>query len=267
MQRVCSYTNCSVRPSYGYEWKEPTYCSKHKKENMENVVDKRCIIKGCIKAPIYGIVEGIPTHCYAHKNENMSNVKSKKCAEKDCIRIPTYGFEKNKPVYCAQHCKKEMVNCRSSLCQEKDCKKVSSFGYIKPTHCKQHSNEDMKYLKCGLARPHDAYLHKTIKSMASTIPSLPETTKSGKSCKSGNIRYERSFASFEGLVPDTNLRKTDCWDEEGNTIKPNDVTLKSSKKYWFICPICNHTFKCAISKITKDNYWCTCGAMKNTNLI
>ncbi len=50
MQRVCSYANCSVRPSYGYEWKEPTYCSKHKKENMENVVDKRCIIKGCIKS-------------------------------------------------------------------------------------------------------------------------------------------------------------------------------------------------------------------------
>ena len=81
MQRECSYEDCSVRPSYGYEWKEPTHCSKHKKENMENVVDKRCIIKGCIKAPIYGSVEGIPTHCYAHKLENMTNVKSKKCFE------------------------------------------------------------------------------------------------------------------------------------------------------------------------------------------
>ncbi len=91
---------------------------------------------------------------------------------------------------------------------------------------------------------------------------MPETTKSGKSNHVNRVilRYERSFASFEGLVSDTNLRKTDCWDEEGNTIKPNDVTLKSSKKYWFICPICNHTFKCAISKIIKDGYWCTCGS-------
>jgi hypothetical protein len=40
-----------------------------------------------------------------------------------------------------------------------------------------------------------------------------------------------------------------------NTIKPENVTLKSHKIIWFNCNVCNHEFDSAVSNITKGQ-WC-----------
>ena len=259
MQRICSTQECNKRPSYGYEWKKPTHCSKHAYEGMENVVDRRCQKRDCKKVPIYSY-EGKPTHCYEHKLENMINTKSKRCAEKECNRIPTYGFEKNKPIYCARHAKKEMIDCRSNTCEQEDCTTVPSFGYTKPTHCKDHRKEDMKYLKHNSKQdlPETAKSCK-FKNETASKNNLDIVKTSMPGTATYSVRYERSFASFEDTVPGTDLKKVDCWDTERNDgVMPKDVSKCTHSKYWFNCPICEHSFESSLGHITSktEPKWC-----------
>jgi very-short-patch-repair endonuclease len=260
MQRICEEEGCRIRPSYGKEWKKPTHCSKHKKEDMENVVDKRCQEEGCKIQPSYGKELKKPTHCYKHASEDMVNVKSRKCAEKDCTRIPTYGFEKNKPIYCARHAKKEMINCRSNTCEEEGCTKVPSFGYNKPIHCKQHRKEDMKYLKHNSKQdlPETAKSCK-FKNETASKNNLDTVKTSMPGTATYSVRYERSFASYDGLVPGINIKKVDCWDNKKNgVVLPSDVYTCSHKKYWFNCPVCEHSFESSLGHITSktEPKWC-----------
>jgi hypothetical protein len=57
---VCLQTGCGTRPSYGMsddENERPTYCSTHKLDGMEDIVNKRCIKDGCGKQPSFGMPE------------------------------------------------------------------------------------------------------------------------------------------------------------------------------------------------------------------
>ncbi len=46
-----------------------------------------------------------------------------------------------------------------------------------------------------------------------------------------------------------------------NTMSPNNVALKSNKKFWFDC-ICGHEFECALNTVNSGS-WCSyCGNKK-----
>jgi len=60
------------------------------------------------------------------------------------------------------------------------------------------------------------------------------------------ISYERSFASHS---------KSEFWSLK-NDKKPTEVYMKSGKKYWFDCKICNHDFEMIICNITRRDSWC-----------
>jgi hypothetical protein len=64
-----------------------------------------------------------------------------------------------------------------------------------------------------------------------------------------NIPFEKSFASCE---------KAKFWHKEKNdNMKPEDITIRTSTKYWFICdnPECEHEFLMSPDKIASGN-WC-----------
>jgi hypothetical protein len=58
--------------------------------------------------------------------------------------------------------------------------------------------------------------------------------------------YNRSFASHE---------KAKYWSNINNII-PRNITIGSSKKYWFDCNICNYTFEKHLKSISTHNSWC-----------
>src|SRR5687767_5249874 len=60
----------------------------------------------------------------------------------------------------------------------------------------------------------------------------------------------------------------ESWDYSKNTDTPNDVSVASSKKRWWICTKCKHTWIAAISNRTNGNSGCPgcCGrALTETN--
>jgi hypothetical protein len=49
---------CDTRPSYNVIGEtKGIYCVEHKKENMFNVVDKKCLADGCYTRPNYNIIK------------------------------------------------------------------------------------------------------------------------------------------------------------------------------------------------------------------
>jgi very-short-patch-repair endonuclease len=62
------------------------------------------------------------------------------------------------------------------------------------------------------------------------------------------IPFERSFASHE---------KSKFWNYElNNPFKPEDVYIKSHKKFWFTCDICSHVILMKLGLVSRGN-WCS----------
>ncbi len=64
------------------------YCSKHKLENMIDVIHKKCNFNGCFKIPLYNVPDikkGI--YCSKHKLENMVDVINKRCKKNNCTSM------------------------------------------------------------------------------------------------------------------------------------------------------------------------------------
>jgi very-short-patch-repair endonuclease len=59
------------------------------------------------------------------------------------------------------------------------------------------------------------------------------------------------FTSF------SDYEKSVYWINELNNTSPDKVGYSSKKKYWFICPDCDHKFQKSIISITTKNSWCT----------
>ena len=50
-------------------------------------------------------------YCNAHKKQNMVNVLSKKCAEERCNKNPGFNYpDQSKGLYCVSHKKEGMIN-------------------------------------------------------------------------------------------------------------------------------------------------------------
>jgi very-short-patch-repair endonuclease len=65
--------------------------------------------------------------------------------------------------------------------------------------------------------------------------------------------YEKSFASHE---------KSKYWSSR-NTENPRNVFKSSGNKFWFDCPVCNHTFDAPLNSIVKG---CWCSFCSNNRL-
>ena len=60
-------------------------------------------------------------------------------------------------------------------------------------------------------------------------------------------------------IPTTfkNHEKSEFWDYTKNDCNPEDCTMATTtRKYWFICETCDHSFDATLAHITKDNRWC-----------
>jgi hypothetical protein len=60
----------------------------------------------------------------------------------------------------------------------------------------------------------------------------------------------KSFAGYSDKL------KIGAWDLERNIIRPREVFKFSNTKYWFMCSVCEHSFKLGLDKISKMGRWC-----------
>jgi hypothetical protein len=60
------------------------------------------------------------------------------------------------------------------------------------------------------------------------------------------LPFEKSFASHQ---------KAEFWSVK-NKEKPDEVFMKSGKKFWFDCNKCNHSFEVSLDSIVLRSTWC-----------
>ena len=145
----CTENGCDKRASYNLICvKPPLYCSMHKKEDMVNVVTKRCIIKECNTRPCYnlpGNTNGI--YCLKHKKEDMINVITKRCKYEGCTTRPYYNLPGNtNGIYCLKHKKEDMINVIDKRCLFEGCTTIPYYnlpGNTNGIYCLKHKKEDM----------------------------------------------------------------------------------------------------------------------------
>lgn len=158
IKRQCKYpcieNDCNISASFNIKGKRPQFCSKHKKEDMINVLHKLCQYDNCYTIPTYnfkGERNGIL--CKVHKEDNMINVTSKYCQKEGCNIIPTFNYEGKKVgIYCKEHKEDDMV-CISikNKCIIKNCRQISYFNLegLCREYCIEHkTNEMINIVKC-----------------------------------------------------------------------------------------------------------------------
>jgi hypothetical protein len=114
MTKYCIEEDCKTRANYNYKELPPKYCFRHKKENMIDVVHKKCI--DCNETqPCFNYIGLKPKYCVNCKEDGMVNVVDKKCI--DCnTTIPIYNKPGLKALYCFNCKKDDMVNVKDKMC-------------------------------------------------------------------------------------------------------------------------------------------------------
>ena len=79
MPKFCKHNECNKQPFYNLPIEtKGLFCSEHKKENMIDIINKRCIKGECKKRPNFNLpTETKGLYCFTHKLVNMVNVKNK----------------------------------------------------------------------------------------------------------------------------------------------------------------------------------------------
>jgi hypothetical protein len=166
--------------------------------------------------------------------------------------------------YCSKPCKK--------LCEDEDCEfcynnsfsscegktpidklKVdcwSSKNTKKPREVFKSSNTKYEF-KCDNC-PHSFPMTLSDVNSNYWCPYCSKPCKKLCEDKDCEFCYNKSFASYEGKTHNGKL-KVNCWNNEKNKgIKPRDITISTSNKYWFDCDICLEYFETLIANKT----WC-----------
>lgn len=140
----CKNKECNTYANYGYIFKKPLFCAKHRNEDMIDVNNKICENENCNKRAFYGI-ESTPIHCIEHKEQNEFNVVKGFCKEKGCKKKPTFGLVNKKPLYCIEHKKEDMYNVMKIICKGENCNIQPTFGteWNKPLFCKNHKTDGL----------------------------------------------------------------------------------------------------------------------------
>lgn len=144
---------CNLTASFGYRGFGTRFCSKHKENDMVNLICRLC---ECGKArPTYNFEGKAAAYCKECRLEGMINTNDKNCK---CGKFrPNFNFEGLKPEYCSKCRLEGMIDVVKDNCIK--CKKVKPcFNYegeIKPTHCftcKENSMINIIIAKCKCGR-------------------------------------------------------------------------------------------------------------------
>ena len=146
---ICQEPECTVWSIYGYVGGKATYCFTHKKKDMLDIVNARCLEASCSKRSVFGVDNGQPTHCATHRKDGMVDVISARCIEPSCNIRPSFNNEGGRSLYCNLHKKEGMINVVDRRCLYPGCKIISSFGEVGGlrTHCASHKTSEMVDLK------------------------------------------------------------------------------------------------------------------------
>ena len=154
MPQYCIEEDCKTYAIYNYKGLKPKYCFTHKKDDMINVANKKCITCNETRST-YNLPDLKPLYCFTHKKDGMINVRSKMCVT--CNQtIPIYNLPGLKPLYCVTHKKDDMINVVSKMCVT--CNKHQPYfnlPELKPlycTNCKKDDMVDVVNKKCILCK-------------------------------------------------------------------------------------------------------------------
>lgn len=80
IHKRCKYLGCTKIPSYAFENSSPEFCAEHRETGMIFTnTNKLCIYENCSKRAYFGLSGHKPQYCREHKKEEMADVISKKC--------------------------------------------------------------------------------------------------------------------------------------------------------------------------------------------
>ena len=149
---ICKYFNdkgdrCKTCAYFNIPGEKPLYCAKHKKEDMIDVIHKKCIEEDCKKQPYFNLPGEKALYCAKHKKKGMEDVVNKKCIEEDCKTRSNFNIPGAKQaLYCAKHKKKGMEDVKNKKCIKEGCKTLPYFnipGAKQALYCAKHRKEDM----------------------------------------------------------------------------------------------------------------------------
>jgi hypothetical protein len=120
------------------------YCFDHKKANMIDVKNKKCIEPNCTKLPNFNLpTETKAIYCFDHKSNDMINIKKKTCQHKKCKETPIYGLANKRPQYCNIHKQPNMINLvLENKCSVLDCDYEYTQILDNTKFCNKHIPED-----------------------------------------------------------------------------------------------------------------------------
>ena len=158
-QRCKHESGCTTRPSFGLPGGTWTRCSKHKTNDMVDLVHAKCgHPSGCTTHPSFGPPGAKKaTRCRKHAEDDMVNLASRKCDHPSgCTTQPYFGPPgAKKATRCKKHKTDDMINMRSKKCDHPNgCTTQPVFGppdAKRPTRCKRHKTDemiDLKNVKC-----------------------------------------------------------------------------------------------------------------------
>lgn len=137
---------CGVPALFGYRNNnKTTHCGACQLNGMYNLKLRQC--KDCDNYAYYGNENGIKEYCKDHKKDDMYNLEHKKCIFKGCMRSPLYSKTGINAEYCSIHKTQNMIPQLRYKCKFEGCNIIRSFGTDKAEYCKEHSDENMDYLK------------------------------------------------------------------------------------------------------------------------
>ena len=145
INKRCEYKDCKKISSYGLEGKSSIHCKLHAAEYEVDVRHSRCKEKGCKLRPTFGLISSKAKHCNIHAEDGEIDLNNKKvCQENGCSKRPSYGPEVGLLLHCFEHSKYGEENQKHKKCEYKECKTLAGFGIKKAKHCFEHKKDDEK---------------------------------------------------------------------------------------------------------------------------
>jgi hypothetical protein len=149
----CQIEGCRVKNAWFGDKGNKTarFCSKHKKSDMINVINKTCEHNECNTLPTFNIKgSGFARFCSKHKELNMVNIKHKKCEHNECNTLPNFNIEGSGFArFCSKHKEVNMINVIDKTCEYGECNAQPAYGNIgqHKSRCSKHKEPNMVDIK------------------------------------------------------------------------------------------------------------------------
>ena len=144
---MCIRDGCRASPVYGKRGDSvASFCSRHRGEQMFNLVSRKCLHEFCVKTPNFNLEGGKPLFCNDHKTSEMVNTtKYKKCMHGICKFRASFNFKGLNPTVCSSHKETGMVDLIKAKCIHELCGKRPNFNVegANPLYCFDHMEVGM----------------------------------------------------------------------------------------------------------------------------